>query len=41
MQCELQDDFVKYVNSDYIKKDRKDFICYWDGCIREKKFFKV
>lgn len=41
MQCESQDDLVKHVNSDHIKKDRKDFTCYWDGCTREKKPFKA
>ena len=41
MQCESQDDLVKHVNSDHIKKDRKDFTCYWDGCSREKKPFKA
>ena len=38
---ETQDDLVKHVNTDHIKKDRKDFTCYWDGCTREKKPFKA
>lgn len=41
LQCESQDELVKHVNSDHIKKDRKDFTCYWDGCTREKKPFKA
>lgn len=28
---ESQDELVKHVNTDHIKKDRKDFTCYWDG----------
>lgn len=38
---ESQDELVKHVNTDHIKKDRKDFTCYWDGCTREKKPFKA
>ena len=36
-----QDELVKHVNSDHIKKERRDFTCHWVGCQREQKPFKA
>ncbi len=41
-QCEDLDDLVRHVNTDHIYRDsRKEFICHWTGCVREKKPFKA
>ena len=41
-QCEDLGDLVKHVNSDHIYRDsRKDFVCHWTGCVRERKPFKA
>lgn len=41
-QCEDLDDLVRHVNSDHIYRDsRKEFVCHWLGCVREKKPFKA
>ena len=41
-QCEDLDSLVKHVNSDHIYRDsRKEFICHWRGCVRQKKAFKA
>ena len=41
-QCEDLDDLVRHVNTDHIYRDsRKEFICHWMGCVREKKPFKA
>ena len=40
--CDNLEDLVRHVNSDHIYRDsRKDFICYWSGCVRKKKPFKA
>ena len=41
-QCENFEDLVRHVNTDHIYRDsRKDFVCYWSGCVREKRPFKA
>ena len=41
-QCETLEDLVRHVNSDHIYRDsRKEFVCCWAGCVREKKPFKA
>jgi len=41
-QCEDLDCLVKHVNSDHIYRDsRKEFVCHWRGCVRQKKAFKA
>ena len=32
---------MKHVNTDHIKKERRDFTCHWVGCQREQKPFKA
>lgn len=40
--CDSLEDLVRHVNSDHIYRDsRKDFICYWSGCVRKMKPFKA
>ena len=38
---ESQEELVKHANSDHIKKERKDFTCYWKDCSREQRPFKA
>ena len=41
-QCQSFDELVQHVNSDHIYQDsRKEFVCCWTGCVREKKPFKA
>lgn len=41
-QCGSLDDLVRHVNSDHIYRDsKKDFVCHWVGCVREKRPFKA
>lgn len=41
-QCQHFDELVQHVNSDHIYQDsRKEFVCHWTGCVREKKPFKA
>ena len=41
-QCDKLDSLVRHVNSEHIYRDsRKEFVCYWTGCVREKKPFKA
>lgn len=44
--CEVQledlESLVQHVNSDHIYRDsKKEFVCHWSGCVREKKPFKA
>ena len=44
--CEKQSDsldaLVRHVNSEHIyQESRKDFVCQWRGCVREKRPFKA
>ena len=41
MLFQSQDELVKHVNTDHIKKERRDFTCYWIDCQREQKPFKA
>lgn len=42
MQCEDLDSLVQHVNTDHIYRDsKKEFVCHWTGCVREKKPFKA
>lgn len=42
MQCENLDGLVQHVNSDHIYRDsKKEFVCNWVGCVRERKPFKA
>ena len=42
VQCEDLDGLVQHVNSDHIYRDsKKEFVCNWDGCVRERKPFKA
>ena len=38
---QTQDELVKHVNTDHIKKERRDFTCHWVDCQREQKPFKA
>ncbi len=41
-QCNGLDDLVRHVNTDHIYRDsRKDFVCQWSGCVRQKRPFKA
>ncbi len=41
-QCDDLEELVKHVNTDHIYRDsRKEFVCHWTGCVREKKPFKA
>ena len=41
-QCQHFEELVQHVNSDHIYQDsRKEFVCCWQGCVREKKPFKA
>ena len=41
-QCESLDELVRHVNSDHIYQDSKrEFVCYWEGCVRDKRSFKA
>ena len=41
-QCETLEDLVRHVNSDHIYRDsRKEFVCSWSGCVRERRPFKA
>ena len=41
-QCEDLDGLVRHVNSDHIYRDsRKEFVCNWMACVRERKPFKA
>ena len=41
-QCDDLDDLVRHVNNDHIYRDsRKEFVCHWTGCVRERKPFKA
>ena len=41
-QCQQFEELVQHVNSDHIyQESRKEFICCWAGCVREKKPFKA
>ena len=44
--CNVQyatlDELVRHVNVDHIYRDsKKDFVCCWEGCVRERKAFKA
>lgn len=42
LQCESLEELVGHVNKEHIYQDsRKDFICQWDGCVREGRAFKA
>jgi hypothetical protein len=36
-----QDALVKHVNCDHIKKEKREYTCYWQECCREQKPFKA
>ena len=38
---QTQEDLVKHVNTDDIKKEKRDFTCHWIDCQREQKPFKA
>lgn len=41
-QCETLETLVQHVNSEHIYRDsRKEYICFWSGCVRENKPFKA
>ena len=41
-QCETLDHLVTHVNNDHIyQESRKEFICRWTGCVRERRPFKA
>ncbi len=41
-KCNSLDDLVRHVNTDHIYRDsRKDFVCQWSGCVRQKRAFKA
>lgn len=41
-QCEDLDGLVGHVNNDHIYRDsRKEFVCHWTACVRERKPFKA
>lgn len=41
-QCGSLEDLVRHVNTDHIYRDsRKDFVCQWSGCVRQKRPFKA
>lgn len=41
-QCEDLDSLVAHVNTDHIYRDsKKEFVCHWQGCVRERKPFKA
>lgn len=41
-QCESLEELVTHVNREHIYQDsRKDFICQWEGCVREGRAFKA
>ena len=41
-QCQNFEELVQHVNTDHIYQDsRKEFVCCWSGCVREKKPFKA
>lgn len=41
-QCDKLDSLVHHVNNEHIYRDsRKEFICHWIDCVREKKPFKA
>ena len=44
--CNVQfatlDELVRHVNVEHIYRDsKKDFVCCWEGCVRERKAFKA
>lgn len=44
--CSVQfgtlDELVRHVNVDHIYRDsKKDYVCCWEGCVRERKAFKA
>lgn len=42
VQCEDLDGLVQHVNRDHIYRDsKKEFVCNWVGCVRERKPFKA
>ena len=41
-QCDSLEELVAHVNREHIYQDsRKDFICQWDGCVRDGRAFKA
>lgn len=41
-QCDNLDGLVQHVNTDHIYRDsKKEFVCHWLGCVRERKPFKA
>lgn len=41
-QCDSLDHLVTHVNSDHIyQESRKEFVCRWSGCVRERRPFKA
>ena len=41
-QCTSLEDLVRHVNTDHIYQDSKrEFICYWEGCVRDGRSFKA
>lgn len=42
LQCESLEELVTHVNREHIYQDsRKDFVCQWDGCVRDGRAFKA
>lgn len=41
-QCDSLEDLVRHVNTDHVYQDSKrEFVCYWDGCVRDRRSFKA
>lgn len=41
-QCETLETLVQHVNSEHIYRDsRKEYVCFWNACVRENKPFKA
>ncbi len=41
-QCETLEALVQHVNTEHIYRDsRKEYVCFWNGCVRENKPFKA
>ena len=41
-QCESLEELVTHVNKEHIYQDsRKDFVCRWEGCVRDGRAFKA
>ena len=41
-QCESLEELVTHVNTEHIYQDsRKEFVCRWEGCVRDERAFKA